>query len=98
MAAGYFLRRSEASAGFTVDVKESHRDAKRAQVEDGTWHTVECIKDGNIITVVVDGRATSHQGEAGSILNHSPLTIGAKASRGGDYYEGLVDEVTLTLG
>lgn len=66
-------------------------------LNDGKWHTIQCLKDDSKVTIVVDGKATSSPAKIGSISNSAPLSIGAKA-QGGDWYSGLMDEVTLSIG
>jgi hypothetical protein len=59
---------------------------------DGAWHTITCSKKANSIALIVDG--VSKSATIGSISNNAVLTIGAKSS-GGDWYEGLMDEVSF---
>jgi hypothetical protein len=64
---------------------------------DGSWHTVQCVKDDSSLSVVVDDVEHSVSVKLGSFGNSAPLAIGAKAE-GGDWYEGLLDEVGFGLG
>jgi hypothetical protein len=64
---------------------------------DNAWHTLRCVKTSNAIQLVVDGQTFSKSVTVGSITNASPLSLGAK-SGGGDWYNGLMDEVSITVG
>jgi hypothetical protein len=67
-----------------------------SSLNDGAWHTLQCIKRSGSVSLVVDGRSYSSGGAVGSISNDAPLAIGAKAE-GGDWYSGLMDEVGYAL-
>jgi hypothetical protein len=68
-------------------------------INDGAWHRVSCTKKSNRLTFVVDGRVVGSQRvRIGRVDNDVALTIGGKPARIGDYYKGLVDEVSLTIG
>jgi hypothetical protein len=60
---------------------------------DGAWHTIQCIKRDSSVSLVVDGHTYSKSGTVGVISNTAPMSIGAK-SEGGDWYLGLMDEVS----
>lgn len=64
---------------------------------DNAWHTLRCEKTSNAIHLVVDGQTFSKTVTIGSISNASPLSLGAK-SGGGDWYDGLMDEVSISVG
>jgi Concanavalin A-like lectin/glucanases superfamily len=68
-----------------------------ADLSDGRWHTVECLKDGSSISVVVDGAKKSKPIALGRFSNTAPLAIGAKAE-GGDWYDGVLDEASFGTG
>jgi hypothetical protein len=65
-------------------------------LNDGAWHTLQCIKRSSSVSLVVDGKSYSSGADVGSISNDAPLAIGAKAE-GGDWYMGLIDEVGYAL-
>ena len=62
-------------------------------VNDGQWHTAQCIKTSTAIEVVVDGQTFSKQAKVGSIYNTQALVIGAHP--GSDWYSGALDEASL---
>jgi hypothetical protein len=70
-------------------------------VADGTWHAVECRRDGATLTVLIDGTAHgSTRIPAGlSIDIDQPLSIGAKgAYDDNDQYRGLLDDAWIAIG
>jgi Concanavalin A-like lectin/glucanases superfamily len=62
---------------------------------DGKWHTIACTKTASAIRLTVDGVSYSKSGSVGSISNSAMLTMGAKSS-GGDWFNGLMDEVSVS--
>ncbi len=64
---------------------------------DNSWHTLQCSKTASAIQLVVDGQAFTKPVTIGSLGNAAPLSLGAK-STGGDWYEGLMDEVSVSVG
>ena len=67
------------------------------RLDDNRWHRISCVKRTGSVTLVVDGRSYKRRKRVGAIRNHASLAIGAKAS-GGDWYRGLMDEVSIKLG
>ncbi|MGN6171180.1 MAG: LamG-like jellyroll fold domain-containing protein, partial [Solirubrobacteraceae bacterium] len=66
------------------------------KVNNGTWHTAQCVKTLTAIEVVVDGQTFSKAAKLGSISNTLPLVIGAHP--GSDWYGGALDEASLQFG
>lgn len=64
---------------------------------DGRWHTIVCTKTSSGITLTVDGSATSRSGNVGSISSSAPLILGGKPNKSGDWYKGLMDEVSISI-
>jgi len=64
---------------------------------DNSWHTLRCEKTASAVHLVVDGQTFTKAVTIGSISNASPLSLGAK-SGGGDWYDGLMDEVSISVG
>jgi hypothetical protein len=64
---------------------------------DGAWHSIQCIKQNASISLVIDGQTFTKADAVGSISNSASLSIGAK-SAGGDWYQGLMDEVSVSVG
>jgi Concanavalin A-like lectin/glucanases superfamily len=70
-------------------------------VADGTWHTVECSRAGEVFIILVDGlvRGSLRVPVALSVSNTSPLSIGGKGtSRDNDQFQGAVDDVWVRTG
>ena len=67
-------------------------------VADGHWHAVTCRKSRSRITLTVDGRSWSNEGRAGSISSRSSLVLGGKPNASGDWYRGVMDEVSIAIG
>ena len=65
---------------------------------DGRWHTVRCRRGLLEVTLTVDGHSWSVSRSTGAIRNGSGLVIGAKNSDGEDQYQGLMDELVVTVG
>jgi Concanavalin A-like lectin/glucanases superfamily len=71
---------------------------KQPAINDGRYHTLQCVKNSSGVTVLVDGRAYgTRSGNPGSISNSADLSVGAK-NTGGDWYEGLLDDVSVEIG
>jgi hypothetical protein len=65
---------------------------------DGRWHTLECRKTSNTIYLLVDGAVFTKSASVGSLTNTGPVSLGAKSYRGGgDWYQGLMDEVSISI-
>jgi hypothetical protein len=65
-------------------------------VANGKWHTVTCGRTAQAVTLTVDGAKFSHAGATGTISNTDGITIGAKP--GSDYYQGALDEISVSIG
>jgi hypothetical protein len=66
---------------------------------DGKWHTLECRKTTSNIQLVVDGAVFTKTASVGSLTNTDPVSLGAKSYHGGgDWYQGLMDEVSISIG
>ena len=66
-------------------------------LHDGTWHRISCSKAGGTMTVTIDGAAFT-KSITGSIANSYNLVIGAHSPAGGEFYQGLLDEVSYHIG
>lgn len=67
----------------------------RPGLQDGQWHDVRCEKTSSSVVLTVDGVKTIKPKTIGSIYNGLDMIIGAYPT--GDYYEGLMDEVSFTI-
>jgi Concanavalin A-like lectin/glucanases superfamily len=66
------------------------------RINDGRWHTVQCVKTSSAIQVVVDGQRTSKAANIGSIGNSESVIIGARP--GSEYFRGSLDEASIQVG
>lgn len=64
---------------------------------DGHWHTITCNKHAASIQLMVDGTTFTKTVTIGALTNTGPVSLGGKA-KGGDWYDGLLDEVSVTAG
>lgn len=64
---------------------------------DGRWHTIQCVKRPTSVSLVVDGAVFTKNVTVGRIASTAKLTLGAKNS-GGDWFNGVMDEVSITTG
>lgn len=73
----------------------------KTRINDGKWHTVECERSPEGVTLRIDGRVESRAaGWVGTIDNSWPLTIGGKVdcdqvNVGCDYYAGDIDRIDV---
>jgi hypothetical protein len=66
-------------------------------VVDGRWHQVICQRIGNQIIETVDGETHSLTKATGKITVTAPVRLGSHEN-GGDWYRGVLDEVTYSIG
>jgi Concanavalin A-like lectin/glucanases superfamily len=74
-----------------------------ANVANGQWHYVQCIKTATAIQVVIDGTTVANKSAMiGSVSPPSDLYVGAHGSPGTaagfDWYQGDLDDVSVTFG
>ena len=65
-------------------------------LHDGQWHTISCDKLSDKVVLTVDGTPYSVSTKVGSISNDFDIVIGAYPR--GDFYEGVLDEVSFSTG
>jgi hypothetical protein len=65
-------------------------------INDGRWHTVQCVKTASAIRVVVDGVAFSKAVTIGAIANTDAVPVGARP--GSEYFQGSLDEASIQIG
>ena len=85
----------QASCGFKGSVDHSELIAGPA-LNDGKWHTVQCVETSSTIKVVVDGQTFSKAATVGSIANDAPVVIGAHP--GSEFFNGSLDEASIQIG
>jgi concanavalin A-like lectin/glucanase superfamily protein len=85
----------QASCGFNGSAGYSELTAGPA-INNGQWHTVQCVKTSTAIKVVVDGQAFSKSATIGTIANTDASPIGARP--GSEYFKGSLDEASIQIG
>ena len=95
---GYAGHPSCVLVGLRPGIKIVHSSVS---VTDGSWHDVECWRDGSSLSVVVDGviRGNRRISPRLSVSNGGPLSIGGKgAYRDNDQFQGIIDDVWVRVG
>ena len=64
---------------------------------DGNWHTITCQKTASTLVLVVDGGTYTKSVTLGSISNGKSLYLGSKPDNT-DFFNGVLDDVTITSG
>jgi len=64
-------------------------------LNDGKWHTVQCVKTSSTIKLIVDGQTYSKAVSVGSISNTAPVVIGAHP--GSEFFKGALDEASIQI-
>ncbi len=80
---------------------EIYRAEPALDVADGRWHTLECARTGDQLTLSVDGAPMASVGVPAnlSIANAEPLRVGGKGtSKSNDQFAGEIDDVFVTIG
>jgi hypothetical protein len=85
----------QASCGFKGSSGYSEMTAGPA-INNGQWHTVQCVKTSTGIKVVVDGAATSKTAAIGAISNTDAVPIGARP--GSEFFKGSLDVARVQIG
>ena len=68
----------------------------KPDVVDGRIHRVQCVRTGDKIQAVVDGRVYSKTSATGSIANNQSVIVGAKLA-GDDVLKGALDAVVVDI-
>jgi hypothetical protein len=69
-------------------------------VADGRWHSLECVRTPDRLTMTVDGvdQAWVAVPPKLSIANPEPLRVGGKGpAKGNDQFAGEIDDVFVTI-
>jgi hypothetical protein len=90
-----FQPSGQASCGFLGSLGSADF-AAGPRINDGRWHSVQCVKTTTAIRLVVDGRTFTRRARVGSITNGAALVIGARP--GADFFKGALDEASVTIG
>jgi hypothetical protein len=85
----------QASCGFKGSSSYAELMAGPA-LNDGQWHTVQCVKTSTAIKVVIDGQTFSKGATIGTISNTDSVPVGARP--GSEYFKGSLDEASIQIG
>ncbi|HVF77414.1 MAG TPA: LamG-like jellyroll fold domain-containing protein [Solirubrobacteraceae bacterium] len=91
-----FYPSGQASCGFNGSSGYSELTAGPV-LNDGVWHTVQCVKTSTSIEMVVDGQVFLQRATIGTIANAEVVSIGARPD-GGEYFQGSIDEASIRIG
>ena len=83
----------KASCGFKAP---SRQLTAGPALNNGKWHTVQCVKTSSSIKLIVDGQTYSKSVKFGSITNSAPLVIGSHG--GSEFFNGALDEASVQIG
>jgi hypothetical protein len=85
----------QATCGFNTSTNYAELTAGPA-LDDGQWHTVQCVKTANGVQVVVDGHAFSKAASLGTIANSDQVAVGAHPNA--EFFRGSLDEASVQVG
>jgi hypothetical protein len=86
----------QASCTFKGSLKYIEQFKAGPALNDGHWHTIQCIKTATAVNLVVDGHVYSTPITIGTIANTNPIDIGARP--GSDWTQGTLDEASIQIG
>ena len=91
-----FQQNGQASCGFEGSGGYAEIQGGPA-LNDGSWHTISCVKTATQIQLNVDGTlVASKNATIGTIAPSDPVVIGARP--GSDWYQGQLDEASIQIG
>jgi len=90
-----FQQTGKASCGFKGSSNYAELIAGPA-INNGQWHTIQCVKTASAIKLIVDGQTFSQSANVGSIANTASVVVGARP--GSDWYKGSLDEASIQIG
>jgi len=82
-----------------ASAKDIYRLIAPVSVADGRWHAVTCTRDGDVLSIAVDGKTYTRRVPATlSIVNEQPLRIGGKGTApNNDQFAGQIDDVFVAI-
>jgi concanavalin A-like lectin/glucanase superfamily protein len=90
------LKTNQIACSFTGSSGSSNATGG-ANLADGTWHHIECIKTPTTIQLLIDGVLVKTTSVIiGSISTTGDASLGAHP--GYDWYQGMLDEVSIAIG
>jgi hypothetical protein len=86
----------QASCTFKGSLAYSGQFEAGPALNNGQWHTIQCIKTASTVELVVDGHMYSTSMTIGTIDNTDAVVIGARP--GSDWFQGQLDEASIQIG
>lgn len=87
---------------FTDAAKRVGFVSAKKTIADNAWHRVDCVRSGNTVSVLIDGKVSnSHNFTLSTISNSAPVVLGARVTGKGfanQFYLGDMDEVSIRIG
>jgi hypothetical protein len=85
----------QATCGFNSSTNYAELTAGPA-LNNGQWHTVQCVKTSTNIQLVVDGQTFTQAASLGTIGNTVQVAVGAHP--GSEFFRGSLDEASIQIG
>jgi hypothetical protein len=85
----------QATCGFNSSTNYAELTAGPA-LNNGQWHTVQCVKTSTNIQLVVDGQTFTQAASLGTIGNTVQVAVGAHP--GAEFFRGSLDEASIQIG
>jgi hypothetical protein len=85
----------QGTCGFNTSTNYAELTAGPA-LNDGQWHTVQCVKTATNIQLIVDGAKFTKTASLGTISNTVQVVVGSHP--GAEFFRGLLDEASIQIG
>ena len=85
----------QATCGFNTSTNYAELTAGPA-LNNGQWHTIQCVKTSTSIQLVVDGQTFTKAASLGTISNTVQVAVGAHP--GAEFFRGSLDEASIQVG
>jgi len=85
----------QGTCGFNTSTNYAELTAGPA-LNDGQWHTVQCVKTATNIQLIVDGAKFTKTASLGTISNTAQLVVGSHG--GAEFFRGSLDEASVEIG
>ena len=85
----------QGTCGFNTSTNYAELTAGPA-LNDGQWHTVQCVKTATNIQLIVDGAKFTKTASLGTISNTVQVVVGSHP--GSEFFRGLLDEASIQIG
>ena len=85
----------QGTCGFNTSTNYAELTAGPA-LNDGQWHTVQCVKTATNIQLIVDGAKFTKTASLGTISNTVQVAVGSHP--GAEFFRGSLDEASIQIG